>query len=266
MTYVLKITPEQQAAHDQSTKFRWRDAREALKRATANPDDTANVIRFIAAVAGKSPDYMMNRFIKTPHGGEILERERSLLDVLMDRESLYALPEGTLGRVYAEWTDREQISAAGLQAESEAAASGESMDQGPYTVLGARLRDMHDLMHVVTGYGRDLVGEVGLLTFTYAQTRHRGVGLIVLIGYLRSYFSRGDVPGNSAKTGRLTRRQFRNGLRRGRKAKWIVGADWEALLSMPLDQVRRLYDIDEMPAYEVVRSAGAPKLDDAVAG
>ena len=115
MSYALKITAEQQASHDRSTKLRWRDARDALKRSMANPDDTAQVIRFVSAIAGKSPDYMMRRFIATPHGGEILERERSLLDVLLDRERLHALPEGTLGRTYAEWTEREQISAAGLK-------------------------------------------------------------------------------------------------------------------------------------------------------
>ena len=146
MTYTLKITAEQQACHNRSTKFRWRDARDALRRSMADPDDTPQVIRFIGAVAGKSPDYMMKRFIGTPHGGEILERERSLLDVLMDRESLYALPDGTLGRTYADWTDREQISAAGLKAESEAAATGDPEDQGPYSVLGARLREMRRLL------------------------------------------------------------------------------------------------------------------------
>ena len=266
MNYALKITSEQQTAHDRSTKLRWGDALDAIKRSMADPDDTAQVIRFIGAVAGKSPNYMMNRFIEGPLGGEILERDRSLLDVLMDRAPLFELPEGTLGRTYAEWTKREQISAAGLKAESEAAASGEPEDQGPYTVLGTRLRDMHDLMHVVTGYGRDLVGEVGLLTFTYSQTRHRGVGLIVLIGYLRSFFVRDGVsPGDSREAGRLTRRQFRNGFRRGRRAKWIIGADWEALLSMPLDEVRRMYDIDAPPVYQAVRSEGAPDLDDAVA-
>jgi ubiquinone biosynthesis protein COQ4 len=264
MSYTLKITAEQQASHDRLTKFRWRDARDALRRSMADPDDTAQVIRFIGAVAGKSSDHMMKRFIATPQGGEILERERSLLDVLLDREALYALPDGTLGRTYAEWTEQEQISATGLKEASEAAAKGELEDQGPYTVLGARVRDMHDLMHVVTGYGRDLVGEVGLLTFTYAQTRNRGVGLI---GYLRSFFSpRKVVPGNDAVTARLTRSQVRNGLRRGRNAKWIVGADWEALLAVPLDEVRRRYGIGAPPVYQAIRSAAAPDLDGAVAG
>ena len=40
MSYTLKITAEQQASHDRLTKFRWRDARDALRRSTADPDDT----------------------------------------------------------------------------------------------------------------------------------------------------------------------------------------------------------------------------------
>ncbi len=46
----------------------------------------------------------------------------------------------------------------------------------------ARLRDMHDLWHVVTGYGRDSFGEACLLAFSYAQTRNRGIAFIAFFG------------------------------------------------------------------------------------
>ena len=42
---------------------------------------------------------------------------------------------------------------------------------------------MHDLWHVTTGYGRDALGELSLLAFTYAQEKNRGIGAIVLYGY-----------------------------------------------------------------------------------
>ena len=35
--------------------------------------------------------------------------------------------------------------------------------------MGERLRDIHDLFHVITGYGRDALGELCLLAFTNAQ-------------------------------------------------------------------------------------------------
>ena len=42
---------------------------------------------------------------------------------------------------------------------------------------------MHDLWHVTTGYGRDALGELSLLAFTYAQEKIEGIGAIVLYGY-----------------------------------------------------------------------------------
>ena len=35
---------------------------------------------------------------------------------------------------------------------------------------GWRNRDTHDLLHVLTGYGRDAVGEQCVLAFTYGQS------------------------------------------------------------------------------------------------
>lgn len=35
-----------------------------------------------------------------------------------------------------------------------------------------RIRDLHDVFHVLTGYGRDLRGESAVLAFTIPQTRN----------------------------------------------------------------------------------------------
>ena len=46
---------------------------------------------------------------------------------------------------------------------------------------------MHDLWHVVTGYGRDELGEACLLAFTYAQNKNRGVGFIAFVGCFKLF-------------------------------------------------------------------------------
>ena len=46
---------------------------------------------------------------------------------------------------------------------------------------------MHDLWHVTTGYGRDALGELSLLAFTYAQEQNRGIGAIALIWLLEGW-------------------------------------------------------------------------------
>ena len=45
-----------------------------------------------------------------------------------------------------------------------------------------RQRDMHDLWHTLTDYGRDELGEVCLLAFTCAQSPNRGIAFIALVG------------------------------------------------------------------------------------
>jgi ubiquinone biosynthesis protein COQ4 len=177
-----------------------------------------------------------------PTAAEILEQRRSLLPVLSDRERLRALPEGSLGRQYALFMDAERITADGLEAASLVNQS-EFYDERA-RCLSDRLRDMHDLWHVVTGYGRDLVGEAALLAFTYGQTRNRGVGFIVAIGALKFWQEgRRDVA-----------RVVYDGWRRGRRAAFLPAADWEALLARPLERIRRELRIEPPPAYEAAFS------------
>jgi ubiquinone biosynthesis protein COQ4 len=111
------------------------------------------------------------------------------------------------------------------------------------------MRDSHDLWHVVTGYGRDLIGEGALLAFTYRQIRNRGIGFIVFVAYL--------------KAGRLYPEQrvmIRDGFRRSGRAEWLPGADWEALLERPLEEVRATLGVEPVGEYRVVRSEAAPAI------
>lgn len=262
MTALPDLTPEQAERHRRTARLRPLDALRAMRLAVRNPDDTEQAVRMIGALSGKSMERVMKRFLTTPHGEEILAREKGLLDVLTDRETLTAMPEGSFGRTYAEWLEREEISAEGLVAASEAAAQGDGEREGPYFVLGCRFREMHDLLHVVTGYGRDIVGEVGVLSFTCAQTGHTGLVFLLAVAYLRSLFGRrvGPIASKSREARAATREQLREGYRRGRKADWIVGADWEALLELPIGELRQRFRIPEPPDYLEVRSEGAPAL------
>jgi ubiquinone biosynthesis protein COQ4 len=224
------------------------EAWRALRILLANPDDTKQVFRIIDALSGRSGERLFARFRKTPMGARILEERRSLLNTLSNRDALLALPDGSLGRVYADFVAREQISADGLVEAS--IEGGRRLDIGEQRRLfGDRLRDMHDLWHVVTGYNRDLVGEASLLAFSYAQTRNRGVGFIVAVAWLKA-----------GREGAAFRRLIEAGYRRGRDSAWLPGADWEALLAKPLSEVRQELRVGPPPVYEELRSEGAPQL------
>jgi len=210
-----------------------------------DPDDTARVFDVIDALSGNSGERLFQRFRHSPTGARILSERRDLLRILDDREPLWALPAGSLGGAYAEFATREQISGQGL---ADASAATRSDDLGvERRLFGDRLRDMHDLWHVVTGYGRDLVGEAALLAFSFAQTRNRGIGFIVAVAWLKAG---GD--------GGATRRVIVDGWRRGRRAAWLPGADWEALLTQPLGAAREQLNLGPPPNYAALRSAGAP--------
>jgi ubiquinone biosynthesis protein COQ4 len=162
------------------------------------------------------------------------------------------MPEGSLGRAIAEWYAREEISAEGLADASQAAFSeggaGTPVASEDQRLFSARLRELHDVFHVLTGYDRDVRGELAVLAFTLPQTRNPGIGYIVL-SILRQAGWRSEM-------GKL----IRQGFRRGRRAQWLIAQDWEALFEQPLDQVREKLDVGTPPDYRQVRSAGAPAL------
>jgi ubiquinone biosynthesis protein COQ4 len=230
------------------------EAVRALRALVSNPDDTGQVFRVIRALSGRSFERTLARVQADPTGRRILDERRRLLPVLADRARLRALPEGSLGRAYARFMDAEAISADGLV---EASKTPEPLPEhrlGPDgQILGERLRDMHDLWHVVTGYGRDLFGEAALLAFTYAQTRNRGIGAIAAVGFWRMW------RGGAREAATLVRRAWW----RGRRAAFLPAADWEALLELPLDEVRRRLRVGPPPVYTPLRSAAASAVSPA---
>ncbi len=214
----------------------------ALRKLIADPDKTEEVFVIVSALSGNSRNRAFERFRKMPTGKKILQEERDILTVLRDRESLGRMPTASLGKTYAEFMSNEKISADGLVGASELGSRPQDPGEIDRLRFGVRVRDMHDLWHVATGYNRDLVGEACLLAFTYAQLRDRGIGLIVAMAWLRG----GRFPG--------ARKMIRHGYQRGTNAAWLPGVDWEALLSRPLVEVRAELGLGDPPSYEEMRS------------
>ena len=211
----------------------------AIRRLLANPEETEHVFEIIEALAGNTLERNFNRLQSTPSGRHLFERRDSILEVLRNREALRALPEGSLGRHYTAYMDREGLSADGLVEASDIEERTEAREELAW--MGLRLRDSHDLWHVVSGYGRDELGELSLLAFTYAQTRNPGIGAIILFGALKMSREIGF-----SRVGRAVR----EGWRRGRAASWLPGQDWQALLTLPLESVRSALNVEPIRAYE----------------
>ena len=88
----------------------------------------------------------------------------------------------TVAAHYMAFMKREGLSAAGLVAESHKWLPADARPQDLTEWYFGRLRDTHDLFHVLTGYGRDALGEVSLLGFSCEQNHNTGILFIAYAG------------------------------------------------------------------------------------
>jgi ubiquinone biosynthesis protein COQ4 len=215
----------------------WKRAWKALGRLIEDPKRTDEVFEIIDSLAGNSFERQWKFFGAQPVGQRLLRERPSLLATLADREALRELPPGSLGRAYLDF-----MTAGGLTAEGLVAAEMTAAERNPNQLpadpdreyLGDRMRDMHDLWHVLTGYGMDEAGEAANLAFTLGQIPTPGFALIVLAAALLG-------PKDVLLT--WPRYLFR-AWRRGVRAERLCVVPYEELLALPLDEVRRRLKID----------------------
>lgn len=219
----------------------WRGAWTALRRLLREPEDTTQVFRIMRALNADTSHKNYARLLRTAEGGRIAFMHVELAERFSNREWLDALPAGSVGAAYRAFLDRTGFSAQGL-ADISYAENAEFRDSDhPYAWFGRRERDTHDIWHVLTGYtAEEPLGEACLVAFSYAQTKGLGWGAIGLAAALKSLRMTGDA---------LFAKAVWEGYRHGRRAAWLHGEDYEALLAEPLDAARRRLNIGEPVAY-----------------
>jgi ubiquinone biosynthesis protein COQ4 len=208
----------------------------ALRNLIRDREDTRQVFLLIEALRGKTTLRQLARFRQSETGRAMLAERRSLLARLGDRASLAALPPGSLGRAYYEFMAAEDLSAEKLVELSkiQRPPSGDEI-----TWFRERNREMHDLLHITAGYGRDPLGEACVTAFSYAQTGLRGFAVIATVAGFRIARRLRSL---------YVLRAVYEAYRQGRRAAWVIGADWESLLSQPVDSVRAQFRVSA-PTY-----------------
>lgn len=223
-----------------------------MQQLIADKEDTEQVFYIIECLNGANTLKDFKRFMATETGQERLRKRTYLPPVLDNHEPLHALPEGSVGRTYAEFMEREGLSAAGLVAESEKRPTAWREIDDDLLWYSNLLRDTHDMMHILTGYGRDALGEAALLGFTHSQHGGLGVSFIAFMG--------GRQIAKAAPRDARIRDVISEGRRNGKLASRIIEQDLETLLPRPLDEVRRELNIKPPVAYqrahEVIRAHG----------
>ena len=218
-------------------------AMRALKALIDDPQQTDQVFVIIKAMSGDALEKAFVRFEKTKSGQQILGEQRELLDTLIDRDQLREHGAGSMAHAYLKFVDKAKITADGLVEASK--LDDNDIEHPGLRRFAERMRDQHDLWHVVTGYGSDTSGEACLLAFTYAQTKNRGVGIIALVGMVKL----------AKELGPRVRTAMWQAYKAGKRAAWLPQQDWEGLLLQPLDEVRQQLNIPTPETYREVFNA-----------
>jgi len=219
------------------------EALRAFRLLVENKEDTVQVFKIVRALAGRALLDGYLRFLRTPEGGRQAYLGIELADLLQNRDWLEQFAPGTVGARYREFIARRQLSAYGLAEESRKLGEPDIDAAHPISWFARRGRDVHDVWHVLTGYGTDALGEACVIAFTYPQTRNRALGFLATDAAFELHRSKRNA-------GYL--KAIRQGWRHGREAAWLMPLDYEELFAEPLESARERLNIKRPAAYEAV--------------
>ena len=163
-------------------------------------------------------------FTENPEGARLFAEKPRIDRAHVDFDALRKLPDGTLGREYTRFLDDNGITPDAFEA---------LPDVGDERIawIMLRMRQTHDLWHVLTGYSPDVPGELRLQAFTYAQTGAPSALFLVVFGTVRwTLRKKGQV-------GRLF-----EAYRRGKATKFLPTFRWEEHWATPVTELRTMLD------------------------
>jgi ubiquinone biosynthesis protein COQ4 len=228
----------------------WKTALDAVRKLLADGDDTAQVFRIMHALNVGTAATNYARLLATAQGGRIAVEQAELAQRLTDPAFVASFAPGTVGAAYRDWLASTGYSADGLADVSRQASNYDMVH--PYVWMGRRIRDSHDIWHVLTGYQADEhMGEACLVAFSYAQVGGLGWALIASAAALKSL---------RATRNTLFARAILEGYRNGRRAAWVSGEDYLQLLHEPLDAARARLGIATPHVYLKAQRELGPEL------
>jgi ubiquinone biosynthesis protein COQ4 len=220
-------------------------ALKAFRKLIADKEDTRQVFEIMRALSGRSIGRGYSRMLKTVEGGRQAFLREELAHHLDDPVWLARFEPGTVGATYREFRNARGFTAEGLADEARKIAAPVDA-QHPVVWYSRRIRDVHDIWHVLTGYQTDALGEACVVSFSYAQTGNLGF-LVIGWGAAREI----QRENRSIPARRAVWQAYRN----GRAARWLPGLNYEALFAEPLDLARARLGIRPASVYHAVPGA-----------
>lgn len=203
-------------------------------------DRTDELFGVLDALPWRSAGEEAAAFLGTDRGRQIYQSEAYLPDILDDHATLRQMPRGSFADEYCNFMEREGLTAAGLIEEANVTRQGNVRLDDGVEWYNERLRDTHDILHVLTGYGRDTLGEQCVLAFLFHQRPSPGH---LFLGWAGTLLMKVKL-----RTRAPVLRAFLQARRHGRLTQRIVEQPIRELLPLPIEEVRRRLCIPE-PTY-----------------
>jgi ubiquinone biosynthesis protein Coq4 len=161
---------------------------------------------------------------------------------------LAKLPEGTLGRVFA-----DHMISNGLDPK---AIPIPEIEPGDLRYVKAHLRETHDIWHVVTGFNTDVAGEIGLQAFYLAQFPAHLSAVLIAMAFV--HIATKNIDARDAMMNEIMR-----GWTIGKRADLFFGFEWAKHWATPLVEVRRMLHVDPSPREATLESPQSYVFHDA---
>ncbi len=193
---------------------------EVLKHEPTNPNcgQLLNVCLDLNVYAS-----LVQQFQRSEEGRRMLSERPSLQGKDLDLAALERLPEGTLGHEFARYYRDNKISPFETTLELKS----------DIDFIGKRYRETHDLLHVLTGYGTDMVGEMELQAWALGNLGIRTAAFILLYSTLEHF----KVPQSGVGRSEYLRR-VRAAYHRGRASQQFLGFRFEDHWETPVATLR----------------------------
>lgn len=190
----------------------------------------ADLVATLGETTGRVAFERMRERMKSSESGRKLLHERPLLNSSV-LERCGSLPDGTFGRSYASFMERRGFDA-------DARPSVRFVDDEELAYVAFRVRQVHDLWHVLFGCGTNALGELALKAFEFSHT-----------GLPMAFMS---VAGAQVRLSRFQRRRLFTeyvpwALLAGRRAVDLVPIAYEDHLHQDLASLRQQWRIIPAP-------------------
>lgn len=217
----------------------WRHFRELVK----DKENTGEVFHIFESLPWKGMPAAAKAFLGSERGRRIIASEPFLPENLDDHAALRRMPKGSVAHAYCDFMESEGLTAQGLVDEFDTFMQDRPDFRDQFGLYLDRIRDTHDLLHVLTGYGRDALGEQCVLAFTYSQ---QPAPAHLLIAYAGAW----EIAKDSPKAPVFA--AVREGQRLGKACPRLAELAVREILPLQLDVVRAKLSITPARHYQEV--------------